>query len=306
MRPTSLMNRPFTIVRFGLLALALTSSCAGYTKGIRPDEKLSADSAYLYGRFLIKSERSFLGLDGYPTVRLALRCADGEIYRIRFSTERAVQVIKIKPARCALVQIVYTDADGTVRGYRRPPLAWVHGEDFAPGRAYYLGDFMAAATFKSDWKVVYTELHWDWAMNPVDDGYESSTAEMKTTFTKLAALSTDDRRLAPRRPPRPPGAIGPPLSPERVARIAPFTKHSYPTPMACEEACPMGRCLPYRGADRTAMACIIRCKADQDCPGGWGCNCPSSGRPDCRPIARTTEDPMDGICMPVDPESGRR
>lgn len=288
------------------MTVVLATGCAGYTKGIRPDEKLSPESAYLYGRFLIKSERSLLAMDGYPTMGLTLRCAEGELYRIRFSIERAVQVLKIKPSRCALVQLIYTDADGTIRGFRRAPRAWMHVEDFAPGRAYYLGDFMATARFRSDWKVVYTELHWDYEMNPIDDGYEASTAEMKQTFTSLAALPTYDRRLAPRRPPPPPGAIGPPMPPERVAHIAPFTKRSYATPMACEEACPMGRCLPYRGAEGPAMACIIRCKIDKDCPGGWGCNCPSGDGPDCRAIARTPEDPMDGICLPVDPESGRR
>jgi hypothetical protein len=294
------------LARFAGLAAVLVTGCAGYTKGIRPADKLSAESAYLYGRFVIKSGRSLLAIDGYPTMGLSVRCDDGELYRIRFSIERAVQVLKIRPSRCALVQLIYTDADGTIRGYRRPPRAWIHVEDYAPGRAYYLGDFMATATFRSDWKVVYTELHWDYAMNPIDDGYQPSTTEMKQTFISLAGLPTEDRRLAPRRPPPPPGAIGPPIPPERVARIAPFTKRSYPTPLACEEACPMGQCLPYRGAEGPAMACIIRCRADKDCPAGWGCNCPNGAGTDCHPIAQTPEDPMDGICLPVDPQSGRR
>ena len=179
----------------------LAAGCAGYPKGIRPDEKLSMESAYLYGRFLIKSPQSSLRMHGYPTVELIIRCADGAAYPIWFSTENIVQVIKIKPANCALVQVAYTDADGTVRRYRPAPLAWVRGEDFAPGRAYYLGDFMAKATFRSDWKL----FHWSWDVNPVDGGYEPATAEMKRTFVNLAALPTDDRRFAPRRPPPPPG-----------------------------------------------------------------------------------------------------
>jgi hypothetical protein len=187
------------IARLGVSFIVLAAGCAGYSKGIRPDEKLSAESAYLYGRFFITSEQSAVRMHGYPTIELVVRCADGASYPTWFSTENVVQVIKIKPANCALIQVAFTDADGTVLGYRPAPLAWVRGEDFVPGRADYVGDFVAKATFRSDWK----KLHWHWGMNPVDDGYEPSTAEMKRKFVNLAALPADDRRFAPRRPPGP-------------------------------------------------------------------------------------------------------
>src|SRR5262249_27507115 len=99
----------------------------------------------------------------------------------------------------------------------------------------------------------------------------------------------------------------PPLSIDRVARIAPFTKRRYASPAECEAACPTGECLPYRGDDAAAaMACIVRCKADEDCPQGLACNCPSGGGPDCRSIAQVPGDSMAGLCLSIEPDGQRR
>jgi len=289
------------------IAALLAVGCAHYARGIRRDDKPRSDSAYLYGRFAIKSKQAPLGLDGYQTMGLVLRCADGETYTMRFSIEPVVQVFRVKPSRCSLVEWIGSDQDGGVVVRRRPPRAWVHAEAFQAERAYYLGDYFAVAKLESRFLGFVTERHFSWDMSPADDRYEVTTAEMRRQFANLASLPTEDRRIAPRRPPPPPGAIGPPLSPDRVARIAPFTKRRYTSPAECEQACSTGQCLPYRGEDRVAaMACLVRCRADGDCPQGFGCNCPDGDGTECHPIARVPDDDMAGICLSIEADGQSR
>jgi hypothetical protein len=291
-----------------LVAGASLASCAGYTASIRRDDRASADSAYLYGRFFIESKSVPLGLAGYQTMGLVLSCAGGATYTIRFANTKGVQVIKARPARCALTQVVYTDADGAVRRRSLPPRGWGRPQDFVAGYAYYLGDYTAVASFDSEWKVLYTQLHWGWDMEADADNYEETTEEMKRSFAGLAALPTENRRLAPpaRLPARNgrPGEVAP--SPQRVAGLAPFIKRTFTTPAECDAACPTGQCLPFRSEGGAAMTCVVRCKADKDCPAGLACNCPESEGQDCRLIARTASDPMDGFCLSVEPGGPRR
>jgi hypothetical protein len=103
----------------------------------------------------------------------------------------------------------------------------------------------------------------------------------------------------------PPSGSGP-LSPGQVARIAPFTKRRYASPAECQASCPTGECLPYRGENGAAMACIVRCKVDSQCPQGFACNCPESGGPNCRQIAKVPGDPMAGFCLSIEPDGGKR
>lgn len=148
--------------------------------------------------------------------------------------------------------------------------------------------------------------HWEWAMSSAAiDRYQSTTAELKRVFPDLAALPDVDMRLIAEPPRKKGNGIGaspdePPMSPQRVARIAPFINRSYATPAQCETACAAGQCLPYRGGGGPAMACVIRCDRDADCPQGLACNCPNGERgagPDCHPIAATPKDPMARICL---------
>jgi hypothetical protein len=294
-----------------LLAFGLWAGCAGYTAGMRADAKPAAGSAYVYGRFFIQSKKTPLGFDGYQTMGLVVRCADGSTYTIRFSNKNEVQVIPVRPSRCELVEIVYTDADGAVKGRRRPPRDWMHPEQLAAGHGYYFGDYTARAKVDSEWHVFSTELHWSWDMDPDADNYQETTDQMKRTFASLASLPTENKRLARLDPARARAAalVRPgeaPLSVERTAGLARFIKRSYSSPEECEAACPTGGCLPFRGEAGPAMTCVIRCAADKDCPTGLACNCPGSQVPDCRQVAETPSDPMAGFCLSTEPTGPRR
>ena len=98
---------------------------------------------------------------------------------------------------------------------------------------------------------------------------------MKQTFPNLASLPTDDLRLIPATERKRGNGIGAspgetPMLPARVAGLARFIGRSYATPAQCEAACPMGQCLPYRGESSPAVACVIRCNRNSDCPAGAG------------------------------------
>jgi hypothetical protein len=294
----------------------LGAGCAHFTGGLGPADRPSPARGYVYGRFRIEAPRAALGMDGYQTAGLVIRCSDGGEYTIRFSIESRVEVIAANPARCALEEIVFTDADGVVKARRRARGDPPDGFELAAGTAYYLGDYFAESTFESSWKVIATEFHRTWKLTAAEDNYDVTSAEMRRTFPNLAGLSTQNRMLMPRK--RVPGDArkhedgarrgpGEVVSPERAARLAGFTKRRYATPAECEAACPeSGDCFPFRGDDGPAMTCVVRCKTDKDCPAGLACNCPGGGGSGCRAVASTPDDRMEGICLSVEPAGERR
>jgi len=296
--------------------LTLAAGCAHYTTGLSPADKPSPARAYLYGRFRINAPRAALGMDGHQTMGFVMRCKDGTEYTIRFSLENRVQVFGANPGRCALEEVIFTDADGVIKARKYALGSPPDGFLLAPGTAYYLGDYFAESTFNSTWKVLYTQLNTSWQLTSADDNYDTTSAEMKRTFANLAGLSTEDRMLLPRKHipgdarKHKGGARGGPddiVSPERAARLAAFTKRRYATPAECETACPEnGDCFPFRSAEGPAMTCVVRCKTDKDCPEGLACNCPAGDGAACRAIASTPEDRMAGICLSTEPAGERR
>ena len=299
---------------FGWLAAALLASgCAVYTEGIRPDAALDARYAYLYGRFFIHSDAR-PAAPRRQSIGLVIGCENGSRYTLGSLRTRDVQVLKVAPSRCWFIEAIMADTDGIVR--KRLPIdrSIQRPLDFLAGRAHYLGDYFAKSDFTSRWTPFVTFWHWEWAMDAADDRYESTTAEMQRLFPNLAALPTIDKRLIPERERKlgnglvaAPGE--PPLSPERVARLAPLIKRNYGSPAECEAACPAGQCLPYRAEEGPAMACVIYCNRDRDCPDGLACNCPNSEKPEgpeCKPIATMPGDPMRRICLSTETAGQRR
>lgn len=297
-------------MRVGVVAvIALVGGCTSTSAAIRPDHKLDPGAAYLYGRFFIKSDDPG-SWTGHQSIGISLGCSGYRTYTIWFSTTRDIQVMEVPPQQCAVTGSMLTDENGLVVKSARVEQADLRWQVFTAGKAYYLGDFFGRGVFSTTRIPTAIWKHWSWAMDAADDRYESTTAEFKGTFPNLASLPTEDKRLAPRQPPPKRGAVviddpkEPPMSPERVTRVAPFVRRTFPSPTACEAACPTGQCLPFRGEAGAAMACIIRCNTDKDCADGLACNCPNSEKPDgpdCHPIASTPQDRMARICLSVEP-----
>ena len=290
-------------------AVAVFAACATTTSAIGPDAEANPKYAYLYGRFFIKADEQEGSFVGHQQIVLRVWCRNGRQYSIAFSTKRDVQVLEVGPSSCALVEGVFTDQNGIVRHRQNVEPAKMLFHSYEAGKAYYLGDYFGRGIFSMTMHSTYNELFWSWAMDSADDRYESTTADMKATFRNLAALPTADKRLVPPKPPPKRGAVviddpkDPPMTPERIARVAPFIKRTFSSPAACERACPKGQCLPFRGEAGAAMTCIVRCNADKDCPEGLACNCPNSEKPEgpgCQPIATTPADRMGRICLPIE------
>ena len=298
-------------MRAGIVGVvAFVCACATTTSAIGPGHHADPGYAYLYGRFFIRADEQEGSFVGHQQIVLRVWCRNGQEYRIAFSTKRdEVQVLKVDPSRCALAGAKFTDQNGIVRHRMNVERAELVFHDFQAGRAYYLGDYFARGILEVSMRSSYTLTFLSWAMDPVDGRYEPTTAEMKATFRNLASLPTADKRLVPAKPAPKRGAVvitdpkEPPMTPERIARVAPFIKSTFASPAACERACPKGQCLPFRGAEGAAMTCIVRCNTDDDCPGELECNCPNDEKPDgpqCHPIATTPADRMARICLPVE------
>jgi hypothetical protein len=174
-----------------LAVIWIAAGCSVSTSGIRPDAPVDASRAYLYGRFTMKADLHY-GVVGKQAMALVVHCKDRNGFR--FGTRgKGVQVLEVAPSRCWLLEAVFADQDGMVRGRleAKPPLQRVL--HFEAGHAYYLGDYFAAG----DFKVGRGYRVWRYAMSPADDRYESTTAEMKRTFPNLASWPTSDSRLIP-------------------------------------------------------------------------------------------------------------
>jgi hypothetical protein len=311
------------------MAFVLSLGCQGWKPVVQvgPTDRPNPTSAYLYGRFYNQVEAKRADSHRYQTLGLDVQCADGKDYTIRFSNRNGVQVIEAAPGRCALIAILFLDLGGTVRKRKSVPPSSALTRDFVAGTAHYLGDFFAKTDSDAKYRFMYWDVTTTWQLTDVDDNYDGTTAQLRRTFVNLASLPTENTTLVPltrlpgqprSRPPAGPStAPAPPavpsrgsgedlMTPDRIARIAPFTKRRYATPEECEAACPTGECLPYRTEEGPVMTCIVRCKADRECPPGLACNCPRGNGPDCRSIARTPTDAMAGICLSIEPTGERR
>jgi hypothetical protein len=189
---------------------------------------------------------------------LEIRCQNGSTYTFGSKDKRDAQVLEIKPSRCWPVGAEFADQDGILRKQLPAEPKMQRPLDFAAGRAHYIGDYFAKGDYSFHPGVIAVR-HWDWDMtSAAGDRYEATTAEMKQAFPNLAPFPTDHLRLIAATERKRGNGIGaspgePPLSPARVAGLAPFIGRSYATPAQCETACPTGQCLPYRGESGPAM-----------------------------------------------------
>ena len=303
------MGRRRGLLSLGLIVLA--AGCPGYTSGIRRGASVDARYAYLYGRFYMNAPPNEFG--ARQSLGFLIRCQNGNEYVFGSLDSRDVQVLQILPSRCWLIELQAANQSGAIlKRYPADPRLQ-RPLDFIAGRTHYIGDYFAKGDFWVRFRFVKIH-HWEWAMSPAHDRYESTTAEMKATFPNLASWPTMAMPLILPPERKRDNGIGPspgepPLSPERVASVAPLINRNYASPAECEAACPAGQCFPYRGETGPAMACVIRCDRDADCPEGLACNCPNPERatgPGCRPIAATPQDAMARICLSVEAAGQRR
>lgn len=291
--------RPTRLVTVVAVAVATATGCAHFTQSLTADASPAEGRAYLYGRFKIEAE-PYLLAENDATMGFKLGCDDDHSYTIAFTRQPRVQLISIAPATCAMTEIVFSNAGGSIVGRRVAPPGWRQPRRFAAGQAYYLGDYEAATSHQ--WKLIATEVRW--ALTSEENDYAATTRDLFSTYRAFAGVPTVDRSFvsAPPKPkPRKRPADVPSPSPEQVARAAPLIDRTFPTAAACEAECGSGDCLAFRSDGQTAMTCIVYCKHDGDCPSGFSCNAPADH---AEPPPRSDEAaPLTGICVRVAPTS---
>lgn len=172
-----------------ICALAAFAGCAGYTPSVSQEEKPTGQEAYLYGRFYIEAKSGKLALDGHQTMGFVIKCASGETYTFRSSSDNALQVIKIAPSMCSLTEIVHTNADGQVRSRKSAPDKLMRDARFDGGKAYYLGDFYAEASTSVQGRSSV------WNIKTVRNDYNNTSTALKAAYPNLATLPTENRMI---------------------------------------------------------------------------------------------------------------
>jgi hypothetical protein len=168
------------------LAAALSAGCAAVL--VRPGDAYQRESAYIYGRFLNRSE------DGMAAA-FSIRCRDDKRYKIVFSKDEPLRMIRLPAGVCQLEDVVYKGA-GSMRDMAS--LRLIGNEHLEPGGVYYVGDFVVAGrTLSRETKnygfasVTTTRQMWE-PFNPRNN-YATTTAAMKQAFPGFAAVATEDR-----------------------------------------------------------------------------------------------------------------
>jgi hypothetical protein len=101
-------------------------------------------------------------------------------------------VIRVAPSVCQIEEFVY-ESGGAIQGKRMATFRLLHNEFLDPGGVYYVGDFVAASSFSSDFHLLYTENHWAWGLTSIRNDYVETTQEMKRRFPSFAGVATQDR-----------------------------------------------------------------------------------------------------------------
>jgi hypothetical protein len=181
------MNARVVPVCFAALVLA---GCVRYTKSVHYDDAPTAEAAYLYGRFELRSSREeWWRMGGHVRMGFRVECSSKEFYTIRFMVTAPLQLIEIAPASCSMTEIVFTTAGDEVVARKPLPPELMQNERFEAGKAYYIGDFYGT----TDESSVQTM----WKVDEVRNEYESTTRILKSWFPRFAGMSTEDRMRRP-------------------------------------------------------------------------------------------------------------
>jgi hypothetical protein len=235
------------MVRF-MMILAIALACGGCGNRhspmapIMPEEKPSTTHAYMYGRFAVHAAEmpdDMASTSADMSFAFVIACNDGSEHKILFSSGRPM-IFKMAPSTCTLRGVQYVE-DGK-EAYGHYVGGFMTDADFAPGRAYYLGDF-----------VMGTKADVGWAMESAYDTYEQTTHDMRRLYPSFANVPTEKRLLEEKLgppPPPDPAALGEQERNDRCHKVS----------TVCHRACD-------QTDDRTT--CLVQCgKKAADCRKG--------------------------------------
>jgi len=175
----------------GAMALAV-SGCAQYTPTVKADEAPTGKEAYLYGRFQVGQDES--GTVPNLQMGFVFQCVAPKTqprrYTLRFNFEKPIQVVKVNPATCSFVEIVYTDTDGFIKSQKPAPEGQYRNMQVEAGKAYYLGDFYAL--IKTKWIIPNYSWETIWEVRDIKNDFAVTGEKMKRQYPGIAGVPTED------------------------------------------------------------------------------------------------------------------
>jgi hypothetical protein len=172
----------YAAVAIAVLA-ALCNGCASVR--VSPDDAFQRESAYIYGSFGVASDDNI-------SAAFSIRCRDGRRYKIEFSKDQPLKVIRLPPGVCQLDDVIYRGV-GSVR--QMASMRLLGNEHLQPGGVYYVGDFVVTGgTVSSEWTpFVGTTVTQVWGPFSPRNNYARTTTALKRQFPLFARVPTEDR-----------------------------------------------------------------------------------------------------------------
>jgi hypothetical protein len=160
---------------------------------VRTNEEPRPELSYIYGRFSLATHGIMLLQPGaVGDANLNVECDSGELISIAFVEGTSVQLLQLKPSRCALAEMVFKNAIGYTLESKPTQIASIKF-DFAPGKAYYIGDWNIDIDRTMRGGKIHSRMRWK-----VSDSYEATTQGVKNTYPLFASFSTENRLKPPR------------------------------------------------------------------------------------------------------------
>ncbi len=169
---------------------------------MRPAEAVTADAAYVYGRF--HKDVAARGL--LPRLLLHYESADRQHdFEIELSTADRVSAIRIAPGKYQLTQVILARLGTTLeRDVARVPVnddsecRGFQAFSAEPGAVLYLGDFFGAEERPLGvTETIWTEngrrnvtVAFTGKLQSVEDRFDATTAELRSLFPAFSAVAT--------------------------------------------------------------------------------------------------------------------
>jgi hypothetical protein len=160
--------------------------CANWAPPVTTDQSPNSNLSYVYGDFKIDTYKNAFGQ--YQSLGLNLTCADGSSYIIKFRKEDTLQVIPIKPSKCGISELVYTNIDGIVKNKKPFAQKFLQDVDLKPATAYYFGDYEGEASTS----VGGGMINYRWRITSIKEKYAETTERIKTDFPKFSGIATEN------------------------------------------------------------------------------------------------------------------
>lgn len=163
----------------------LTASCVTTTPPISRLAAANPVSGYVYGKFVL---RPAVDKAGWPKLKMALvierEDAKGAA-TMEFSLRDRTLAYSLAPGRYRISELIYADDEYKKMGSDPlPPHAVTGSIVIEAGKAYYLGDYLAATQFTPGFQVAT----YRWHLAALNDQFAETTHQLRAEYPGLSPL----------------------------------------------------------------------------------------------------------------------